>query len=613
MLGKSLLRQEHLAGEPRLTMLETVREYGLERLEASGEASTVRARHAEYCLGLAEDAEPNLLGPDQAAWLARLDREHDNIRAALTWSRTAESGPGLVPAEVGLRLAGALQWFWYIRCHLTEGRRSLEPMLASDAAVPAGVRAGGLVTLGRLMQAQGDYVVSATPFEEGAALYRQVEDRRSAAFAIGARGQNAMAQADYPLAIARFEESLALYRAEDDRWGIGWTLGNLGRTAQARGEHEQAVALLDESLRFKREVGDPIALGLGLGFRGRAAYAMRDYPQATALFEESLRLFREVGHPRGIGTALYDLGRVARATGSHERAAILQAQSLQIQREEGYRLGIAECLEGLAGLCAEQALAPPLVEATSRAHLELAARLFGASEALREVIAAPMQPVDRAGYESAVALVRTHLGSGLARCWGAGRAAPLEQSIEEALAFAEHPPPRAASPESPAAASTITLLSTRERDVVHLIARGYTSPQIGTELMITRRTVESHVTTILNKLGLSSRTQVALWAVEHGLSATRPASPDRVVDLVAAPGTTMARRMRAPPELISSISHQANRCSSSTTRRHSIQTTTTQTTSNATTRPVSPILSAASTIVVVTNPTMSGNWRSGLS
>ena len=131
-----------------------------------------------------------------------------------------------------------------------------------------------------------------------------------------------------------------------------------------------------------------------------------------------------------------------------------------------------------------------------------------------------MPPVDRAAHESTVALVLTHLGPELRRFWEAGRAVSLEEAIEEALAFAEHAPPRVTPSEPSGVAGTITLLSSRERDVAYLIARGYSNPQISTELMITRRTVESHVTTILSKLGLSSRTQLALWAVEHGLSSS---------------------------------------------------------------------------------------------
>ncbi len=502
LVDKSLLRQEEQAdGEPRFTMLETIREYALEQLEASGEGEAIRGRHAEHFLALAEAAEPKLLGPEQTAWLDRLEREHDNLRAALTWSQTAEN------ALLGPRLAAALQWFWYIRCHLSEGRRWLEPMLATGDGLPAGLRARALVTLGRLLQAQGELVGSAARFEASIPLFLQVGDRWGIAFAIGAQGQSAMAQADYARADALLEEGLALFRELDDRWGIGWSLGNLGRVALARGEQSRAVELLEESLRVKRQVGDPFALALSLLFRGRAALAQGDHAGATALFEESLGLFRAGGYPRGVGHACYSLGQVARAQGQHARAAALYAESLEIQRAEGLRSGIADCLEGLAATTAQRAEEAGGAARSRRERWKLAARLFGAAEALREAVRLPRPPIDRAAHAAPLALAQAQLGPEFAAAWEAGRAAPLERAVDEALA--------SAGPETPAA-DWLAGLSRREREVVGLVARGLSNPRIAAELVVSRRTVEAHVTAILRKLGLSSRFQIAVRAAEQG-------------------------------------------------------------------------------------------------
>ena len=202
LIEQSLLQRLDVGDEPRFTMLETIREYALEQLEASGEAATIRRRHAEYVLSLAQAAEPRLLGPEQQVWLNRLERELDNIRAVLAWSRLLDPidgddlRPALSAAELGLRLAGALSWFWYIRCHLLEGRRWLEPMLATSDEMPADVRGRGLITLGRLMQAQSDLVRSSALLRRGyrlvprgwRSLVDRVFDRRSRAERDGRSG-----------------------------------------------------------------------------------------------------------------------------------------------------------------------------------------------------------------------------------------------------------------------------------------------------------------------------------------------------------------------------------------------------------------------------------------
>jgi predicted ATPase/DNA-binding CsgD family transcriptional regulator len=532
LVDQSLLQRADVAGEPRLTMLETVREYALEQLAASGEAAAVRRRHAEYVLALAETAEPRLLGPEQRIWLDRLEREHDNIRAALAWSRASDRSngsadrPGRPPAELGLRLAGALAWFWYIRCHLIEGRRWLEPMVTGHEEMPADVRARGLVTLGRLMQAQSDLARSSTLFDEAIDRYRQVGDRWWTAFSIGARGQNAMIEAAYQQAETLFEESLALFTVQGDRWGVGWSLGNLGRAAHARGRHARALDLLTQSLAIKREVGDPFALALALTWEGRATYDRGDHQRATALLEESLGLFHEVGYPRGVGGATCYLAAVANAQGDHDRAVSLYATSLEVQRGEGFKSGIAQCLEGLAGASLQRAMTVATAGPGRRQRLQFAARTLGTAEALREAIGVPLPPVDRGAYQATLAVLRAELGSELAPVWDTGRAAPLEEAVEEALTSAK--PLAAPLDASPAEASRSTLdpaagLSRRERDVVARIAQGHSNPQIGRELGLSRRTVETHMTSVFNKLGLSSRAQVAVWAVQHGLVQPDPA------------------------------------------------------------------------------------------
>lgn len=546
LVEQSLLQLNDTGDEPRLTMLETIREYASEQLEAADEAGTIRRRHAEYFLALAEAAEPRLLGPEQRLWLGRLDVEHDNIRAALAWSQGEtpalrdDAGTAIAPAELGLRLAGALAWFWYIRCHLSEGRRWLEPLLAATAPMPPAVRGRGLVTLGRLLQAQSDLARSSVLFEEAIVLFRQLDDRWWTAFAIGARGQNAMAESDFTRAEALSAESLAGFDAFDEPWGIGWSMGNLGRVAQAQGQHERAQRLLTQSLDFKRQAGDPFALGLALAFQGRATLAQGDLGPAREMLKEAVRRCQEVGYPRGVGAATYYLGGIAWAEGRHEEAAALYALSLQVQRGEGFRSGIAQCLEGLASASVQRALAAPTAApagSSRQADLLLAARLFGAAEALRRAIQVPVPPVDLPVYEAVVTKLRTILGSDVIAAWEAGRLAPLEHAIEEGLASVRAAQPAAAGAESATTASRpadaarrrtlideqMASLTARERSVAALVARGLGNREISSDLAISRRTTEAHITAILNKLGFSTRTQIAVWAVEHGLIAPDPA------------------------------------------------------------------------------------------
>ena len=248
---KSLLRApEHIADEPRFAMLETVRDYALEQLAAHGETEVLRGHHAALYVALAEQAEPQLEGPEQVAWVARLEREHDNLRAALTWAMEDGAERGVL----GLRLAAALWRFWYLRGHLSEGRRWLEGMLATGGACRRPGRGLGygarraLQGAGALAYAQGDYAQATLWLEESLALCRARDDTRGSAAALNRLGLVAANQGQYARAIALYEESLALKREMGDTRGIALTLDNLGKVAHAQGDYGRATALYAESL-----------------------------------------------------------------------------------------------------------------------------------------------------------------------------------------------------------------------------------------------------------------------------------------------------------------------------------------------------------------------------
>jgi tetratricopeptide (TPR) repeat protein len=277
LVDKSLLQQrEQEGGEPRFTMLETLREYALERLEASDEAEAIRSRHLGHFLALAEQTEPELRGSAQVAGLARLEREHDNLRAALGWSQKE-----VKDAESGQRLAGALSWFWSLHGHFSEGRRWLQQTLALSDETSASVRAKALYGSGLLAVTQGEYGRAVTLHEQALALSREVGDLQGVARGLTFQGVAAELQGDSQRAAALLEEGLARFRELDDEWNIALALRNLGRVALRQGDHQRATALNEESLVLSRELGDKWALAWSLHDLGHVLHSQGDTVRAT--------------------------------------------------------------------------------------------------------------------------------------------------------------------------------------------------------------------------------------------------------------------------------------------------------------------------------------------
>ncbi len=458
LLGKSLLRPvEGGDGEPRFGMLGTIREYALERLEASGEAEEVRQQHARYYLALAETAEPELRGPQQVAWLARLEEEHDNLRAVLAWA--LERGEG----ETGLRLGGAVGQFWSLRGHLREGRRWLDTLLTGSGGLPPLVRTKALRQAGILASRQGDHGRARTLYEEE----------------------------------LRLEQGLG----REER--IADALLRLGIVAGKQGDYGRARTLLEESRAVWRDLGEQPPGGLLLNL-GKLTSLQGEAERARALYEASLTRFRDVGSREGIAISLNNLADIALVQGDYVRARALAQESLAIHGELGNKSGIAANLEGVAEVAGAQGQAAS------------AARLWGAAEVLREAIGEPLPPSDRVRHDRDRAAVRAQLGEAAwAAAWAAGRAMPLERAIEHALA--PMTPSPATPPEASAQGQVSALLSRREQEVAALIARGLTNRQIAAALIIGERTVDTHVANILRKLDLATRAQVAAWAVEQRL------------------------------------------------------------------------------------------------
>jgi predicted ATPase/Tfp pilus assembly protein PilF len=410
LVDKSLLRQvETDDGASRFTMLETIREYALERLIFRDEAEALRRRHAHYYLRLAETAEPELTGANQAAWLKRLERDHDNLRAALGWALER------ISPDIALRLGAALWRFWHLRGHLSEGRVWLERALATALAVPtppARLRARVCDAAGTLARDQGDYARAQALHEQALVLFHDLVDHQGIADALNNLGTVASEQGDYARAQAQLAEALALCRQLDDQRGEALALNNLGIIAGEQGDYPLSQALLAEALELRRALGDRQSVADTLVELGTIALLQNDYDGAARLSEECLALSRELENKHLIADTLVNLGAIALSQGDPDRAAELFAEGLAHCRELGDVRNSAYCLEGLAGAAGAQG------------RPERAARLWGTAEALRETRGVPLPPAERARYGERIAATRAQLDDHMwVAAWQAGRAA----------------------------------------------------------------------------------------------------------------------------------------------------------------------------------------------
>jgi predicted ATPase/DNA-binding SARP family transcriptional activator len=419
-----------LSGTVRYRLLEPIRQYAHAKLMESAEAPAMRRQHAHFFLALAQEAEPQLVGAEQVAWLNRLEQEHDNLRAVLR--RFIEHGE----AAPGLRLAGALWRFWRTRGHLSEGRAWLAELLSlpprplpavsgePETGWPA-ARAQALVAAGVLAAEQDDYATADALLAEGLALGRELADERGMAQALAGLAVVALAQGDDARAATLYEESLTLSRQQEDQHLIAGILNGLGVVALNQGDEARAVALVEESLALYRGLGDTHGIADALRTLGWLALNQGAAALAAALLEESLELYGKQGYPQYVAWMLHSLGSVALLQGKTERAAALYVESLALGRKVGDRYITAWCLEDVAGVALAQGRPIP------------ATRLLGAAEGLRAVIGARLLAFDRARYERTVAAARAALEAAtFAAAWAAGRALPLEQAIAEALGVA---------------------------------------------------------------------------------------------------------------------------------------------------------------------------------
>jgi predicted ATPase len=384
MVDKSLLQQvEQANGESRFVMLETIREYAREKLEASLEEALTKRAHAAYCLVLAEEEATEHGGADGAQWLERFALEHDNFRAGLEWLTETNH------AEWGLRLGAALFRFWEAREYLAEGRDRLGKLLKiAGAAAPTKARARALFAAGVLAGEQGDYASGDALIRESLDIARQLHDQQGVAVSLNALAVHARDRGDVAVAHSQFEESLVLWRELGDQKAVARSLSNLANVVKLQGDYPGARSLYAECLSIFRGLGDRTGVAWSLDYQADVARDQGDSAAARTLYEQGLAIFRELGDRWGIAGTLADLGNLAREQRNCPTAHSLYRESLKIFQELGHKRGIARLLECFACTAAAQL------------HAERSLRLAGAAAALRQNIGAPLTPAEQGKLEA---------------------------------------------------------------------------------------------------------------------------------------------------------------------------------------------------------------------
>jgi non-specific serine/threonine protein kinase len=439
-------------------MLETIREFGLELLADRGEHHAVRRRHADWCLDFAEEAGPRAQGAEQEVWLARLDAEQANLRAALAWAIERAD------AVVAVRLAAALWPYWEERCRYGEGQRWLEAAIALPGDAPA--RHKALIGAGRMAWHRCDYALAERRQEDALALAREVGDEVAAAFAANNLGVQALERGNFAEAKRRLEAS---------------------RRAAAAAGSGRLVIYADHNLGdIARLQGDPAT--------------------AVVHYESGLRLARAGGETWYVPKLLCVLGFAALDLGDDVRSAAILLESLTLARDPLNLWNVTECLEGLARV------------AMARGRAEDAARLFGAADARHDEMGAPVSPTFGAYVEPTLAAIRDALGeAGFAAAWREGRALSLAAAIAAAdrLGLAR---PTAATATPDRAAVDPFGLTPREREVLRLLAAGEPNRAIADRLFISPATVARHLANLYAKLGVESRVGAVTAARRHGIA-----------------------------------------------------------------------------------------------
>lgn len=539
LLDKSLLIQSVQEGhEPSLLMLLTVREYALKLLRESGEAEKSQRAHALYYLTFVEKAESDLKGIQQISCLARLEREQENLRVALAWLIEHRE------AELALRFCAALWRFWYLRGYWSEGRRWLEASLElAQAQDPTVAHARALCADGELAYYQDDYGVARARLEASVAFCRTLGVKKELANALSALGVLTHIQGEQREARRLFEESEAIYRSLGSKWELSSFLRKLSQRVLQEDSFTQATTLAQEALMLAQELGDRSLIAITFATLANIAAREDDLTRSMAHIKKSLTLARELGNKYLIAIALQNLGYYAARQGDLVQAAASAQEGLKFIRELGDKLLITTALHTLGyismlrgdisqatiyyqeGLSVAQEIKDErhiglhligLAEvAIAEEHLKRAARLFGMAEMLLDP-SVDLVTSERADYERAVESIYSKLGEkAFSTAWVEGYTMTPEQALtapeQASIPYSSdsvRPQPAPRYPDG---------LTFRQVEVLRLLAQGQTVAQIAERLVVSPRTVSTHITSIYRKIQAGSRSAATRYAIKNGL------------------------------------------------------------------------------------------------
>ena len=502
LVEQSLIQREMtVEGEVRFHMLETIREFGLARLEGSGEMDAIRARHVDWCVTLAEAGMSRPVGQALIARLARLEAERANLRAAFAWL-VAEGDP-----TRALRLAWALWGYWVIRGHQPEEFGWMERVLqrARRDRKPTRLLADVLYGSAWMAVGQGDDARATALAEESLTVARALDDAGAIAQAFGPLGTVARLQGDYARAIAIHQEASWHQEREEGPSGVAFSLQYLGAVAEDQGDLDQAEGFYREALTTYRTLPDPRRAAFALSALSRVAWYRGDDQITKTYAREAAVLYRELGEKRGVAKSLEVLGRVELRRAAYGRACQYQAESLPLWLELHDPGGLILWLESAATLIA--ALGDGVTSA----------RVLAAASAYRDLRHRPRPPVLIPTHEAALAALRRELGD--ERFTGAwlegehlswGEAVDMAREVSETLIGRVKA--HGSTPRDPIG------LTPREAEVLQFLVQGCTDREIAEKLYISPRTVQSHIAAIFAKLDVNTRTGAATIAVRQGLA-----------------------------------------------------------------------------------------------
>ena len=417
LVDKSMVSMEEKQGEARYSLLETIKQYGREKLQQAGEEIVMRNRYKNWCVELAERAETEVKRADQVYWLDRLDRERENLGAAIQLCLTDKD------AEAGLRIGGSLWWSWFLRGYLIEGREILEQFLSMSSSSRSTVTGR---TLAKAMVGACSFSAwlgkldRATELGEASfTLYRKSGDKSGMAFSLAILAEVAQYRGDNTRAKGLLDGSLKLLQGEEDKWGIAFAYTGLKDVFVAQNDLERAQAMMEKCLALLRELGVRIDVGLVMIWLALVLVARGDYKRADELLLESLEICRELGHRQGIALALLVSGIKDSRQGKYSRAGTYLKESMILLREASNKSFIAWCFLELADAYA------------STLRPELAVRLFSAADKLDNTLS----DLNFEDFNLRVASLRDKLDKAVfTTAWEEGRAMTMHQAIEYALA-----------------------------------------------------------------------------------------------------------------------------------------------------------------------------------